>query len=112
MSRRAASFTQADVARAARGALEAGLAVVRIEVDNAGRIAMYLRRGRAGRLAGPTMRKQPQEGARMGVVKIPYYTVKAATAIGNRPPPCEGGRESACVRPGRSGGLGQRARRT
>ncbi len=52
MSRRAASFTQADVARAARGALEAGLAVVRIEVDNAGRIAIICAEGAQGPAGG------------------------------------------------------------
>ena len=40
MAPRAASFRQADVKRAVKGALAAGLAVDRIEVDGDGRIVI------------------------------------------------------------------------
>ena len=40
MTRRAATFTQADVSRAARGAIKAGLRPDRIEIDAAGKIVV------------------------------------------------------------------------
>jgi hypothetical protein len=40
MSRRAAAFSQADVTRASRGALKAGLPVRRVEIDAAGKIVV------------------------------------------------------------------------
>lgn len=41
MSNRAASFKQIDVTRAAKGALAAGLDVVRMEIDRDGKIVIY-----------------------------------------------------------------------
>ena len=36
-----ARFTQADVTRAARGAVAAGLCVVRLEIDQTGKLAIF-----------------------------------------------------------------------
>jgi hypothetical protein len=42
MSRRAQTFTQSDITRAARGAIKAGLAVRRIEIDRSGKIVIFI----------------------------------------------------------------------
>ena len=42
MSRKKQTFTQNDVAKAARGALKAGLALQRIELSNDGRILLFI----------------------------------------------------------------------
>jgi hypothetical protein len=40
MSRRRAAFTEAQIARAARGAMKAGLTVSRVEIDATGKVAV------------------------------------------------------------------------
>lgn len=47
MSNRAASFKQIDVTRAAKGALAAGLDVVRMEIDRDGKIVIVVGNGTA-----------------------------------------------------------------
>jgi hypothetical protein len=54
MSRRPAIITQADVARACRGALKAGLAVRRVEIDAAGKIVV---------ICSNDVPEQPESGA-------------------------------------------------
>jgi hypothetical protein len=40
MTRRAVAFRQADVSRAVKGAVAAGLAIARVEIDAAGKIVI------------------------------------------------------------------------
>jgi hypothetical protein len=54
VSRRSASFTQADVTRASRGAVKAGLAVRRVEIDEAGKIVV---------ICSDDAPEQPESGA-------------------------------------------------
>lgn len=49
MSNRAASFKQIDVTRAAKGALAAGLDVVRMEIDREGKIVIYTKADKINR---------------------------------------------------------------
>jgi hypothetical protein len=54
MSRGAQTFKQADVTKAAKGALNAGLDVQRIEIDQAGKIVVFAGKADIGNTATET----------------------------------------------------------
>jgi hypothetical protein len=53
MSRRAAAFTQSDVARVVRGMLKAGVTVARVEIDASGKIVVHCSEDAPAREANP-----------------------------------------------------------
>ena len=53
MARAPSTFKQADVTRAVKGAIAAGLEIVRVEIDRAGKIVVQLANTRAKEQAAP-----------------------------------------------------------